>query len=178
MKTKKHKEFEALIEPHYDRLYFYILGEVRDKELAEDLLQSTMESAWKSLDQLRNRESAYAWCIAIARNKINRFYRMQNTSKRSNKGYTELKTIDNLEALQDDILSEIIAKENWETVESALSQVKETNQTVLRMRLIADMSCKEIAQCLDMNCSTVRSRYARGLMQLRDLCRDISESEQ
>lgn len=176
MKTKKQQEFEQLIEPHYNRLYFYILGEVRNKELAEDLVQSTMEAAWKNLDQLRKRESAYAWCIRIAKNKINRLQQSsKNQLKHPPEELSDIANTHDVEAMQYDILSEIIQKENWETVAVALSKVKDTNQTVLRMRLIADMSYKEIAQCLQMNVSTVRSRYARGLLQLRELCKDIRE---
>lgn len=175
MRTKKQKEFEELIEPHYNRLYFYILAEVRNKELAEDLVQSTMEAAWKHLSQLRKRESAYAWCIRIAKNKINRVRQSQNALKHPPEELLDIDTISNIEAMQNDILSEIIQKESWETVSAALSKVKATNQSVLRMRLIADMSYKDIAECLQINESTARSRYARGLIQLRDLCEDIRE---
>ena len=42
---KRTKFFITFIEPHYLGVYHFILGQVKNKELAEDLTQLTMEHA-------------------------------------------------------------------------------------------------------------------------------------
>ena len=72
-----------------------------------------MEAAWKNFDQLRKRESAYAWCIRIAKNKINRLQQSsKNQLKNPSEELLDIANTRDVEAMQYDILSEIIQKEN------------------------------------------------------------------
>lgn len=45
--------FEEKILPHYKGLYYYSLKVLKNKTAAEDVVQTTLERAWKNLDQLK-----------------------------------------------------------------------------------------------------------------------------
>lgn len=61
-----------------DRLVRYCLRAVRDPDVAEDLAQETLITAWRSRDRLRDGMLWQAWLTGIARNVCLRWIRMQS----------------------------------------------------------------------------------------------------
>lgn len=166
---KKRKLFEEVIEPYYQNVYSFILGKTSDSELAQDLTQNTFEKAWFKLDQLQNVEAALSWTLSIADNEKNMYFRAQNAEKRS---LFEEASYEGMESelidLESDVLDLILLNESKEDAIKALYQVKEEYFEVLRLRIIEDLSYKEIAGILKMNEGTARTRYRRGLICLRE----------
>jgi len=62
-------DVEQLFALHEPRLGAFLAQLVRDRDLAEDLLQETFASAYRDRDQLASVERAEAWLFAIARNR-------------------------------------------------------------------------------------------------------------
>ncbi|MDX6770760.1 MAG: sigma-70 family RNA polymerase sigma factor [Elusimicrobiota bacterium] len=62
---------------HGDRLYRYALSRVRDESAAEDLVQETLLTAYKSRDRFKGESSELTWLTGILRFKIFEFYRRQ-----------------------------------------------------------------------------------------------------
>ncbi len=58
------------VEEFGDRLYKYALFRVRNKELAEDLVQDALLSAFRSRASFEGRSSVYTWLVTILKNKI------------------------------------------------------------------------------------------------------------
>jgi RNA polymerase sigma-70 factor (ECF subfamily) len=58
------------VEEYGDRLFRYALYRVRNRELAEDLVQDALLSAYRSLNSFEGRSSVYTWLITILKNKI------------------------------------------------------------------------------------------------------------
>ncbi len=55
---------------HAPTLYGYAYSRVRDHHLAEDLVQDTMLSAWKSWDSYQGGSSVLVWLTGIMRHKL------------------------------------------------------------------------------------------------------------
>lgn len=55
---------------HAPALYGYAYARVRDHHLAEDLVQDTMLSAWKSWDSFQGGSSVLVWLTGIIRHKL------------------------------------------------------------------------------------------------------------
>jgi len=60
---------ERLFETHERRLGQFLIHVVRDRALAEDLLQETFLAAWKAKGDLDDVENAEAWLFGIARHR-------------------------------------------------------------------------------------------------------------
>jgi RNA polymerase sigma-70 factor (ECF subfamily) len=60
---------ERLFEAHERRLGQFLVHVVRDRALAEDLLQETFLAAWKARDDLDFVENPEAWLFGIARHR-------------------------------------------------------------------------------------------------------------
>ncbi len=170
MKRKKRIQlFENRIEPEYKRVFCFIYSQVhKNKELAKDLTQNTMENAWMKIDQVRNENSIRAWLMQIAVNEVKKHFRRQNTQKRGlfeeesyEFNYNEIsKTI---EQVEEDVLDQIIIKEKEGLLMEALNNVPGKYQTIIDLRLIQDLKFKEIAEIMLMEPAQVRVYYKRGL---------------
>lgn len=168
---KKRELFEERIEPCYNKVYYFLLGKTEDHELAQDLTQNAFEKAWHKLDQLQNSQSALSWILSIAKNEMNLYFRAQNAEKRAlfvETSYEDMDVDVELGDLENDVLDTILLNESKEDAIKALYQVKEEYFEVLRLRMIEDLSYKEIAEVLNMKEATARTRYRRGLDCLKE----------
>jgi len=59
----------------YQRIKFFLLGSVKNMDVAEELTQETMAKAWEKRLTLKNIEKMEAWLFAIARNVLMDYYR-------------------------------------------------------------------------------------------------------
>ena len=66
---------ESWLDEHGDVLYRYARSRVRDRELAEDLVQDTLLAALQSHDRFEGRSSVRTWLLSILRHKIVDHYR-------------------------------------------------------------------------------------------------------
>ncbi len=166
---KKRELFEKVIEPCYENVYRFIRSQTKDQALAQDLTQNAFEKAWFKLEQLQDEEAALSWLLSIANSEKNLYFRAQNRDKRSlfkDTPYdgSELKIID----LECNVLDEILLNESRMEAIKALYQVEEKYREVVWLRIIEEMEYEKIAETLDMKEGTVRTRYRRGLICLRE----------
>jgi RNA polymerase sigma-70 factor (ECF subfamily) len=61
---------ENWVQTHGDYLFNFAIGQVRDTNIAEDLLQETFLAALKSQDNFSGRSSERTWLVGILRHKI------------------------------------------------------------------------------------------------------------
>jgi len=69
------QEAEKWVGAHGDKLYRQAVARVRNTAVAEDLVQETFVSAWKSRQSRQQTESESAWLLGILRNKIADYFR-------------------------------------------------------------------------------------------------------
>ncbi|MFK5920962.1 MAG: sigma-70 family RNA polymerase sigma factor [Verrucomicrobiota bacterium] len=60
---------------HGDHLYGYAMYRLRDKHMAEDMVQETLLAAWKAYGKFEGRSSIKTWLTTILHNKIVDFVR-------------------------------------------------------------------------------------------------------
>lgn len=171
-RKKKTYLFNTKIAPEYKYIYIFIYSRLdRDKELANDITQDTMEMAWHKIDQLQNVESPRAWLIQIAVNEIRKYFRARKAQKRSlfqEQSY-ELHEFENLETpeqVEADVLDTIIALEDRKLLMHALEQVPEHYRILLELRLIQDLKFSQIADIMQMDVGKIRVYYGRGVKLL------------
>jgi len=80
-KLKTRLDPENWLTRHGDYLLSFVMLRVGDKQLAEDLVQETLVSAWKSRDTFKGDSSEVTWLVAILRNKVTDYYRKRDILK-------------------------------------------------------------------------------------------------
>jgi RNA polymerase sigma-70 factor, ECF subfamily len=167
--------FRAEVERLSGRLYGAALRLARNSADAEDLVAETTLKAWKSFDQLEDRQAFHAWILRIL---SNTFISMRRRVEPECCGETDIEidgeTFSLFDRLHQPFLlwwanpeQDLIAKLLREDIAAAIDGLPVSYRAVLVMVEVNGMSYAEVAQTLGVPVGTVRSRLARGrsLMQ-------------
>ena len=68
-------DFDEIYDEYFDRIYYKILGSVKNAEDAEDIAQEVFVSVYKNLSKFRSDSKIYTWIYRIAINKTYDFFR-------------------------------------------------------------------------------------------------------
>lgn len=153
----KQKRYEALVNATHADVFRYAYWLIRDKAIAEDVVQETYLRAWKSLDSLQDQKAAKSWLITILR--------------RENARRFERKQFDLVDI--DDVLVEDESHGNETELEYAelrklMSGLSEEYREPLMLQIIFGFSGEEIANQLNLNKNTVMTRLFRARNQLKE----------
>lgn len=80
----KHQSLKDWVHTFGDELFSWALHKTSDREVAEDLVQETFLSAFKSFDSFRGQSNAKTWLFKILNNKIIDHYRKSSKQLFSN----------------------------------------------------------------------------------------------
>jgi len=146
-----------LIERYERPVRYFIRRLADDADLADELFQDTWLTVIRKIDTLADPEKFATWLYQIARNRVYEEFRRK-------KRVVEL---DELLEAPDNPEDEILSFENIARLHQCLGQLKPWQKEVLMLRFIESMSYDQIAEVLDCNVGTVRSRIHHAKQALR-----------
>ena len=150
------KIIEQVILEHYQQYYRLAYSYVHNEADASDIVQNGAYKALRSEHTLQNPEYAESWVYRIMINECFLYYRA-----RKHASYEEL---------QEDLLSDLsYTTDPCEQLDlrQAIDALEEKDKALIILRFFEDMKLEEIAEILDENLSTVKSRLYRSLKKLR-----------
>jgi RNA polymerase sigma-70 factor (ECF subfamily) len=156
-----------LLKAVQEPVYRYILKMVGERALAEDILQDVFLLIYRKLRWLDSPELFKPWAYRIAtRAAFKRLKREQRWS----------------EQIRDDAVLNAIPAASAEIDQSIsideltqlLDQISPASRAVIILHYLDDMSLAEVAEVLEVNIGTVKSRLAYGLASLRRVVREQS----
>ncbi|GAC15246.1 sigma-70 family RNA polymerase sigma factor [Aliiglaciecola lipolytica] len=153
----KQKRYEALVHDLHGDIFRYAYWLVKDKAIAEDIVQETFLRAWKSLDSLKDQKAAKSWLITILR---------RENARRFERKQFDLVDMDDV-SLEDDSLSNELEIE-YQELRQLMAGLNEEYREPLILQVMFGYSGDEIAQQLDLNKNTVMTRLFRARSQLKD----------
>ncbi len=143
---------EQIFLDYHDYIFKYIYGMVQNRAEAEDLLQDTFIKVMKAADKdIRNWKS---YLITIARNTVYDHWR-----KRKNK--LSLDLFDKLKTKNKDIELKL-------DIEKGIKNLSPKLKEVIILREINQLDYKEIADILEIEKGTVKSRLSRAREELKN----------
>jgi RNA polymerase sigma-70 factor, ECF subfamily len=153
--------FEMIVREHYEPLFRFAMSLTRVEADARDLTQQTFYVWATKGHQLRDLSKAKTWLFTT----LNRaFLTGQNRQNR----FPHQNVDDNMPELPAPT-PEVIDRANSSQVLPALARVDEVYQTAVTLYYLENRSYKDIAVALDVPIGTVKSRIARGIVQLQRL---------
>ena len=173
---------EQLILKYQNHIYNVILRMCRNTDDAAELTQETFVKIIKKIDDFEGRSSFYTWAFRIAvnltLNYCQRSARLDITSldiedkKRNRQTRRQLKEFLIDESCPDPA---IVAqnKELCEIVIQSLMKLDDAHRTVVVLRDIEGMNYARIAEVLDIELGTVKSRLSRARSNLRKIMEAI-----
>ena len=157
MKTKQLK-YESLVKAYHADVFRFAVWLIKDKAIAEDVVQETFLRAWKSLDNLQDDAAAKAWLITILR---------RENARRFERKQFDLVDIDDV-SIADPVNTESKSNVNYD-LQKAIGQLSEEYREPLVMQVILGFSGDEIAEQLELNKNTVMTRLFRARSQLKEI---------
>lgn len=156
-------EFEALyrkwLKPVY-RYFYFRLGNVKD---AEDLTAQVFLKAYQDLPRYRSRGAFSAWLFTIAHARLVDHYRGNGRKAAREVPIEELA----IPAGAADLPAQAAQRDEIEQVFNLLKDLSEKEQTLIRLRFMAELSYKEIGQALRCKEDTARKSVARLLERMK-----------
>lgn len=155
--------FGLLYDRFHDSVYAYVLHQVGSRADAEDITSGVFLDALEKIDVFKWRGAGFsAWLFRIARNDVLDFFRKRGRSRETplgeeaNEQPAATGTEDEAEA----------ARRNRELLQ-AIRGLSEDQQQVVLLRLVANLSNRQIGEILSRSEGAVKALQHRALKALR-----------
>jgi RNA polymerase sigma-70 factor (ECF subfamily) len=145
------------------RLLSYLVGQVGDRALAEELLQDVMLAAWQGAANFRGDSQVSTWLLAIARKRA--------ISARQKRRVIPLPLSDNAPAGTPGPLETLENQDERAALRAALAALPDDQRETLELVFYHDLSGPEAAAVLGVSPGTVKSRLSRAKTMLGRLYR-------
>ena len=166
--------FSQLVEANQNKIYSLALRMTGSPEDGADLAQEAFLRAWRSLPSFQEESSFSTWLYKLTSNLCIDFLRKEKRRK-------AVVTTVSLDDDQDESPpvevpdhrftpeAEVERRELCSAMSRALKTMSEEHRQILILREVEGLSYTEIAQLLDVEEGTVKSRLARARISLRNI---------
>lgn len=159
--------FNRLMEAHERRMYAVALRMCSNREDAQDCLQEAMLRIYRSISGFKGQSSFATWVYRITMNTC-----LDELRRKKNKQNTSLDSLlDTGWSPRDESASpekRAIQSETRRVLHEEIQALPEDMRSAIVLRDLQGLSYEEIAQVLDINVGTIKSRISRGREKLRE----------
>jgi RNA polymerase sigma factor (sigma-70 family) len=149
-------EFNHCVDQFSDRLFRFVLKNIRDRAAAEDIIQDTYEKMWIKHDDISySKAKSYLFTAA---------YHTLIDYTRKMKKITEIEDIE-----QQDLSRGYLESDLKENLEWALQKIPDIQRTVILLRDYEGYNYEEIGEITSLSENQVKVYIYRGRMSLRKL---------
>ncbi|WP_340677218.1 sigma-70 family RNA polymerase sigma factor [Paraglaciecola sp.] len=163
--TDKNKRYENLVLALHADIFRYACWLVRDKAVAEDIVQETFLRAWKSLDSLNDEKAAKSWLITILR---------RENARRFERKQFDLVDIDDVAVIDEQLTHETEIEHR--ELRIIMASLSDEYREPLILQIVMGYSGDEIAQQLNLNKNTVMTRLFRARNQVKEALEKANEN--
>lgn len=147
----------SLIERYQRPMWYFVSRLLDDRQASEDILQDVWLTVIKRIHALKKPEAFSTWLYRIARNRIYHQLRKKKIQAELNENIKIPEESENDEICFDDVAK----------VHRCLRLLRREHREVLMLRFLEQMSYQQIAEVLDCNLGTVRSRVYYAKLALK-----------
>lgn len=166
--------FNRLMEMHEKRMYAVALRMFGNREDAQDSLQEAMLRVYRSIGGFKGQSSFGTWVYRITMNTC-----LDEIRRKKNKQSASLDNmLDQGWAPTDEGASpekRVMQQEMLKSIAQSIQELPEDMRSAIIMRDVHGYSYEEIADTLNVNVGTIKSRISRGREKLREKLSNFSE---
>lgn len=152
-------DFNRLVEEHGPALYRMAYRMIGDQHEAEDMVQETFRSVWKSRARYDPERGDRAWLVAILRRRIIDRWRKHPPPSVFGEDHAPDIGVSDRDPFHDEYTDE---------VQAALDQLPPELRETLLLVVVGDLTHQEAADLLGIPLGTVLSRVSRARVRLRE----------
>lgn len=163
-----------LIDRHSARVRDYIRMMVKDRDVADDILQETLIKVVRVIDEGRYADSGkfLSWVLRIAHNQVIDYFRSQRNNRtvgESDSGYNVLGTLRFADGTAED---RMISEQIEADVRRLIDCLPQEQREVVMLRYYSGMSFQEIADQTEVSINTALGRMRYALINLRKMIKE------
>ena len=164
--------FEQLLLEHQKNVYNLCYRMAGDPDDAMDLSQETFLRAWRCLDQYQFASAFSTWLYRLCSNICIDFLRRRRRQQtvpltfEDADGEEQTYAVPDAQPLPEE---QVELKLTREILQAAMAQLLPEHRAVLQLRVVNEMSYEQIADVLDIQIGTVKSRLSRARNQLKKI---------
>jgi len=182
IKTDGFMVYGELVKRHNQRMFRVARSVVKDHAIAMDIVQESHIKAYTKLNNYQGPGTFAAWLARITRNEALMYIRKH--AKEQSMGDLQQTMVEN-QQLSPDYLTinkqpdDILQGQHMQTLlNQQLDQLSEKFRSVFVLRTVEQLSTKETAEILNINEITVKTRYFRAKVMLRNqINKQLSSSD-
>jgi len=177
------KAFRTLVERHQERIYGYLMGMVKDTEVADDLFQETFVKAVRAMQRQRGSYTAQGrwlhWIMRIARNTALDHLR----SRKRARSRLVMENDEGLELDQivvdgkPDASQQLERSEQVAWLYACIDRLPPEQREVVLLRHESELTFREIAELTDCSINTALGRMRYALLNLRRMLQESDLNE-
>ena len=150
--------FEVHIWPKKGQLYRLVYLWVRDRALAEDVLQNVFEKSFEKEQELKSHPNLSGWLVKSLKNEVLMHFRKSN----------RLESLEGWEEIQLEDSDSVDTKDSVNKVMSLLKGLPLKQQEVFQLREVEGLSYEEIAGHLETSLEQVKVNLHRARKSIRE----------
>ena len=163
--------FGLLYNRYYDKVYRKCLSFVRDKDLAQDMVQDVLVKVFNQLSKFKGTSRFSTWLYAITYNFCVEYYRKNN----------RYLTVDIQEgpeiAEADDTEEKELLQSRTHQLKKALEQIPTEDRMILLQKYQGGTSIKELMNQLNISESAVKMRLSRARKRIKQIIDEAERTE-
>ena len=155
--------FRTLVEQYRSVLFGTAYLMMRDRGLAEDVVQEALVQTWKHLPSFRLKSSVKTWMVRIVINEVKQQFRKKQVPTVSLEQVSEV--TDNLDKAETAVIQN---EERWH-LKQALEKLPVEQREAVVLRYFSELTVPEIAVVTGQREGTIKSRLSRALSHLGEI---------
>ncbi len=159
------RQLRALIDENADAIFRMAYSVLRDRGLAEDVVQDTLITAWRRLPDWRGEGTLRGWVLSIAHNTSVSYLRRIRDQATEPSRLPERTAPDNVER-------DVDGRADLEALTAALANLDETSRSIVVLRDIEGLTYQQIGEVLDLPLPTIKTRLLRARRELQRVIRE------
>ncbi|MCL1859895.1 MAG: sigma-70 family RNA polymerase sigma factor [Oscillospiraceae bacterium] len=168
--------FEIIVKKYEKMIYNLAIVKTHNRENAQDISQECFLRAYKMLRSYKTDSAFSTWIYRICQNLIFDFYRKNKKIKTVSLSAPDLYDEDqnqknkekDIEDTDSEPAEQVIRAEKTEKIREIINSLPEDLKEIIILRDLNDISYAQIAEMLDIEIGTVKSRLSRAREKLKD----------
>ena len=153
--------FDRLFDRHYTSLWSFAFHYVKDKDLAEDLVQDAFLSLWDHLERYDEKQPIFYYMLGIIRNNCLNYLRDLEIQWKHQDKIIEAMLFSGIEDME-------IDEDIHERLKAILDTLPEKQKEVVLLHIVEKKKIKEIAEQMNIAETTVKTHFKRAMTILRN----------
>ena len=169
--TGTDEAFDVLLERYKDRLFSYILYQVRNADVAEDIFQETFVKVVITIRDGRYTESGkfFSWVTRIAHNLVIDFFRREKGENTVSTDESEVDLLNNAKLAERCAQTAIDSEQTFIDLQHLIEKLPQEQREVVEMHYFQEMTFKEIAEEKGISINTALGRMRYGILNMRKM---------